>query len=96
MLLRRGQSLVDLAIILSVVGLVFVTMNTYIKRGLQARVKDLTDYVISPKQAEADGAAAQNSLTLENSNMEKDLFVGGKSSLNGYDDTTYSYNIPWH
>lgn len=52
---RRAGIFVEYAIILGVVALALVTMNIYIKRGVQGKVKGMTDYFIgtgSPLQEE--------------------------------------------
>ncbi|MDO8489128.1 MAG: hypothetical protein Q7S42_03345 [Candidatus Omnitrophota bacterium] len=88
----RGQSLVDLAIIIGVVGLVFIGMQTYIKRGIQGKVKDLTDYIVSDQQAvEKDAVDRQNAVTL-NSTMTSEEFKGGGRKLTGIEDSTTTYN----
>ncbi len=46
---KRADSINEFAILLSIISLVFFSMNTYVKRSVQARVKDLTDGVISSK-----------------------------------------------
>ena len=58
----RGQSVAEYAIVFSVVAAAIVGMQIFLKRGLQAREKDMTDYMTSitgPALAEggAKGAA---------------------------------------
>ena len=43
--LRRGQNLIDLALLIGVVGLVMVGMEAYIRRGVQGKIKDVTESV---------------------------------------------------
>lgn len=40
---RKGQSITDYAIVLGVVTVVLMSMSTYMKRGIQARIKDSAD-----------------------------------------------------
>ena len=42
---RKGQSMAEYAIVLTVVIGAIVAMQLYVKRGLQAKVKDVTDVV---------------------------------------------------
>lgn len=42
----KGQSLGELVILLGIVAIVFSVMQIYMQRGLQGRVKDLTDAII--------------------------------------------------
>lgn len=44
MLKNKAQSLTEYSICLATVLLLLVTINVYIKRGLQGRYKDVTDY----------------------------------------------------
>lgn len=45
-----GHSFTEYALLIGVISLAFFAMNTYIKRGLQGQVKDMTDYFISADQ----------------------------------------------
>jgi Flp pilus assembly pilin Flp len=47
---KRGSTLMEYAMILGVVSVVFIGMNTYIKRGLQGRLKEMTDFFIGREQ----------------------------------------------
>jgi hypothetical protein len=76
--LNRGQSLVDLALIIGVVGLVFIGMQTYIKRGVQGRVRDLANYILSEKQDGGD-AAGQITTTTSDSWMIETSQEAGKT-----------------
>ena len=42
---RKGQSMAEYAIVLTVVVTAIVAMQIYVKRGLQGKVKDVTDNV---------------------------------------------------
>ena len=42
---RRGQSMAEYAIVLTVVVTAIVAMQIYVKRGLQGKVKDVSDNV---------------------------------------------------
>lgn len=45
-----GSSFMEYAIVIGIVSLLLIGMNIYIKRGVQAKVKDMTDYFITNKQ----------------------------------------------
>ena len=47
---RTATILTDYLILLGVVALALVAMQTYLKRGVQGRVKEMTDYFIGGKQ----------------------------------------------
>ncbi|MDD5431576.1 MAG: hypothetical protein PHO70_01095 [Candidatus Omnitrophica bacterium] len=48
---QRGFAFAEYAILIGLVAMVFVTMDMYIKRGIQARTKDITDFYLSPNGA---------------------------------------------
>ncbi len=56
MLINRAQSLTEYSICLAVILIAVITINVYVKRGLQGRYKDLTDYTttaaLAPKEYE--------------------------------------------
>jgi len=88
----RGQSFVDLALIIGVVGLVFIGMQIYIKRGIQGKVKDLTDYIVSNRQATDKDAVDRNSTLTSSSTMTSEEFKGGGRKFTGSEDYSSSYN----
>ncbi len=47
---KRGQNLTEVALIIGIVGLVLIGMEVYTRRGIQAKVKDLTDNMIGKEQ----------------------------------------------
>lgn len=47
---KAADSLTEYALILGIVSLALVGMNTYIKRGVQGRIKDMADNFISRRQ----------------------------------------------
>ncbi|MCK4912882.1 MAG: hypothetical protein KAS05_04070 [Candidatus Omnitrophica bacterium] len=47
---RKAEALFQYAILITVVALGLVTMHTYLRRSIQAKVKNLTDHIISSKQ----------------------------------------------
>ena len=88
--------MVDLAVIIGVVGLVFVGMETYIKRGLQGKVRDWTDYIVSNQQSAAKGAVASTSTLTADSTMNSEEFAGGgrkfSTPKNHPDISTFDYS----
>jgi hypothetical protein len=91
---HRGQNLVDLALIIGVVGLVFIGMEAYIRRSVQRKVKDLADYIISDKQsAEEDAVARISTFTLD-STMQSKEFQGGGRRFIGDEYSTNVYVPP--
>ncbi len=47
----KGQSLTEVALIIGVIGLALVGMQTYIARGVQGKLKGLTDHMIGTEQS---------------------------------------------
>lgn len=91
---KKGQSLTEVALIIGVVGLVFIGMEVYAKRGLQGKVKDLTDNMIGAEQA----AYQEDTSGLEVNKSDSTLTfgstiasregLGGTKSLTIPDETT--------
>lgn len=48
---RRGQHLTEIALVIGIIAVVFLAMQAYVKRGLQGKIKDLTDNMIGREQA---------------------------------------------
>lgn len=59
---RRAQSIMEYALLLAVVISAFLAMQVYLKRGLQGRLRDSSDFVIATMKEKAGsrppGAAA--------------------------------------
>lgn len=89
---RKGQNLAELALIIGLVGLVFIGMEVYIKRGMQGKVKDLTDYMIGaqPKKASQIGEEVPRETPLSlNSTMTAKESIGGSRRLTESQNLTY-------
>ena len=50
---RFGQSVIEYAILLALVTSAIVAMQVYMKRGVQAKVKDMTDAMLPPGAVDA-------------------------------------------
>ena len=80
---KSASSFMEYTIILGVVSAVLIGMNTYVKRGVQARLKEMTDYFISNEQVvEVNPTATTTSSTnrLTNSTANGQTFIGGGTS----------------
>jgi hypothetical protein len=108
---RKGQNLVDLALVIGVVGLAILGMQTYIQRSVQARVKGVTDHVISGSQSAGDAVNQTTTLDVDSGVTANEFSGGGRryrtqdrvppSERDPYstgqpDRTYYKYDIPWH
>ncbi len=90
--LRRGQNLVDLALVIGVIGMVVVAMEFYIKRSVQGKVKDLANYIISDQQSESEDEVARSSRLTSDSVMTAEEFTGGGRRFTGTEDSTSTYS----
>lgn len=92
---RRGQNLVDLALLIGLVGLAIVGMEVYLKRGMQGKVKDLTDYIISSGQKANDNEEGEEtesgSSSTSTSNMTINEFGQGAKHLNAVESSSSTY-----
>ncbi|MCK9432774.1 MAG: hypothetical protein M0R00_07445 [Candidatus Omnitrophica bacterium] len=76
---RRGQSLIEIAFLIGVVGLAIIGMEVYIRRGVQGKVKDLTNYIISDQQApDEDAADSTGSSSIDSTLTAKEFQGGGR------------------
>lgn len=77
---QAAAGFLEYTIILGVVSVVLIGMNTYIKRGIQGRLQEMTDYFISNEQVvEINPTATTNSTT----NRISDATVDGKTLIGG-------------
>lgn len=95
MISKRGQNLVDLALVIGVVGLVLVGMEVYIKRSVQGKVKSVTDHIISGGQSAGEAVDQTTHLTVDSTMTAKEFQGGGRSYV-GDEHSVYDYDIPWH
>jgi len=92
----RGSAFFEYATIFSLVAAVLFTMNAYVKRGIQARTKDLSDEFFSAgkeEQVEELDPESQTHTTVPTdaeSSLHSEAFTGGgtKYSLSGEDDVS--------
>jgi hypothetical protein len=99
--LRKGQNLAEVALIIGVLGLVLIGMQVYIKRGIQGKVKVLTDKIIGEEQS----AYQQATLGLEQDRSDSKLLYssvglintskGGARSLVEQEATNYMYTYTY-
>lgn len=83
----------DLAVVLAVVGMVFVGMQTYIKRGIQGKVKGMTDLIISGGQSAGDSKTSTHiPINIIESTMTLTGFEGGSRNLNGIEHSFKEYH----
>ena len=82
--------MIDYAIIMGVIMAILISMNMYLKRGLQARVKDMTDNLISNVQ-EADSNApsvtSSSSQAVSDSRLSTNMLIGGGSRIDSTETT---------
>lgn len=79
--MKRASIFMEYAILLGVVSAVLVGMNTYIKRGTQARLKDMTDYFISSEQVSELNPTDSEANTIASANMDEKGYIGGGTRL---------------
>ncbi|MBM3250499.1 MAG: hypothetical protein FJZ09_06665 [Candidatus Omnitrophica bacterium] len=81
----KANSLLEYALMLGVVSLALIGMNIYVKRGVQARVADLTDYFIGTDHAtESSAMTDTTSNTSSRVNAIHDMtgLLGGSTRIN--------------
>ena len=100
---RRAQSVVEYAVLFSVVAAVIIGMQLYVKRGAQAKLKQVSDHlahttgeganVLNPatqvkEQYEPYYTAAGAFTTTSSSAQNEARTVGGVTTRSGIKDTT--------
>lgn len=90
----RAQSLVDFMLIIVVVGLVFIGLEVYVKRGMQGKVKELTDYIITKDAVikQLPDTTTGSNLFSSSSTVTSKEFKGGAKSLKGDEVSVYTYS----
>lgn len=74
---KRASSFMEYAIVLGVISAVLVGMNTYVKRGMQGRLKEMTDYFISSQQLTEIYSTESTSDSITDTAIDKQAFIGG-------------------
>lgn len=96
--MKRGQSTWEYALVLVLASVAFVTMSTYFKRGVQGRLKDLTDSKISSVQYVA-GQSKSDTTTSSNTKAEvaneKGLRTTASEEITARKSTEYSVGEEW-
>lgn len=76
-----GNSFMEYALVLGIISLVLTGMNIYIKRGMQAKVKDMTDYFFKSQEQAVDTSPnvtiVSQSNTITNASVDTQDFTGG-------------------
>ncbi|MFA4993180.1 MAG: hypothetical protein WC571_04345 [Candidatus Omnitrophota bacterium] len=89
---RAAASFMEYMVVFSIISAVLWGMNVYMKRGIQGKVKDLTDTFMG-KEQETDisptAAITSNSESIYNSTIGTDLFLGGGSRVSSLDQIDY-------
>jgi Flp pilus assembly pilin Flp len=78
-----GFTFIEYAVVLGIAAAVLAGMNTYIKRGIQGKLKDMTDHFISNEQvAEVDPIKSVSS-SISHAEIDSDRFIdtGTRSRL---------------
>ena len=78
--MKRGSSFMEYLVILGIISAVLWGMNVYVKRGVQAKMKDLTDSFIG-KEQEAD--SSPTAVTTSSSSSAYDSTVDTRGSIGG-------------
>lgn len=84
----RGSAFLEYSLIIGTVALALVGMDYYIRRGMQARTKDIADYLISPggAQRQADNTSVNrdirsDSATEVDTTADTHMYTGGGTGI---------------
>ena len=88
---HRGQSTAEYAVVIGVVVAAIIAMQVYVRRGMQAKVKDVTDHFTSQfgstKQFEPDFASSDFTVAQDRSASEQ-VTKGYEVDRTGISETT--------
>jgi len=88
--LRKGQSTAEYAIVIGLVIAAAVAMQIYVKRGLQAKMKDAVDYN-DPASKKVDGSAMFSGVPFEPKYTTSEMT--STSATHGKDVTDYGGGV---
>ncbi|MDO8661645.1 MAG: hypothetical protein Q7K98_00270 [Candidatus Omnitrophota bacterium] len=100
MFTKKGQNLTEIALLIGIVGLVLIGMEVYARRGIQGKVKDLTDNMLGKEQAtyqqDTSGLAVNTSESsfVSSSTATISERPGGSKAVfipNEHSETSYTY-----
>ena len=83
---RRGQSVLEYAILMVIVIAALLTLQTYIKRGISGRLKSATDD-IGDQFTTANGYT-YNKTIITNSKVTENSLAGVTTTITNYSNTT--------
>jgi Flp pilus assembly pilin Flp len=89
---RISSSFVEYMLILGIISAVLWGMNIYVKRGVQGKVKDLTDSIIGKQQETDISPTAETTSTttsVYDSTADTQGFLGGGSRVSSLDKVDY-------
>lgn len=85
----KAQNFTELALVIGVIGVVLIGMEVYIKRGVQGKVKALTDHIISTDQEVYSVDTSGLEINISDSDfslssrMTESVSAGGSYSVRG-------------
>jgi hypothetical protein len=80
---KRAASILEYSIMLGLIVLVFYVMNTYIKRSMQANVKDGTDYFLGGGNVMQDEEVYPRSVSTSNVSSNSSSNIVSKDMIGG-------------
>lgn len=81
---RAGSTLMEYAMLFTVIAMALTAMNVYMKRGINARLMDMSNYFISNEQVvETDPDSQTNSIsnTISSGDSRSQMFIGGGTKV---------------
>lgn len=95
---KRGLAFAEYAIVLGTLSAVIMGMNIYIKRGIQGRMKEMTDFFIGKDQIVEINPSVRTDMKtdmLSDVNEERRLGIAGSAEvrLHGTTETTVNSHM---
>jgi hypothetical protein len=90
---RKAQNITEVALVIAIVGLVFVGMDMYLRRGMQGKIKDLTDNTLGKGQYGYTSDVSGLSVLKSNADTTADSSVTISGSTGGTRQTVKKDDI---
>lgn len=90
---RTASSFMEYMVILGIISAVLWGMNVYVKRGVQGKVKDLTDSFIGKEQVvdiSPTATTASTSTTDYGSTVDTQMYLGGGWRVESLENVDYT------
>jgi len=84
--MRRASVVMEYALVLGLVSVILLSMQVFIKRGVQGRLEQMSDYFISKEHLVEVSPSKSTTNTTSDLHSESQAFIGGSTKLDYGED----------